>query len=127
MQASGEPSEVHPITDDIVRKTLEIIDSYFGQYEEIYLTPLLRRLSEIFADSEDEPKTLINDLEKSGAVWLEKRRGFPHNYTILMINENHPDVAEIKDSHSNKDESDYDDGYYDEDEPASDEDAHFDD
>jgi len=96
--ASQKPSKTSPIDDPDTIRTLEIIESYFGQYEEIYLTPLLRKLSEVFDEPDDEPKTLINDLEVAGAVWLEKRRGFPHNYTILVMNEDHPDVASLREA-----------------------------
>ncbi|MDA1029413.1 MAG: NYN domain-containing protein [Bacteroidetes bacterium] len=108
-----KPLQTFPITDDVVRRTLEIIDSYFGQYEEIYLTPLLRKLSEEFQDSGEDPKALINDLEESGAVWLQKRRGFPHNYTVLMMNDDHSDVAELKEARLQAPEDSYDDDFYD--------------
>jgi hypothetical protein len=108
-----KPLETFPIKDEVVKRTLEIIDSYFGQYEEIYLTPLLRKLSEIFQDSDDDPKTLINDLEESGAVWLQKKRGFPHNYTVLMMNEDHSDVAELKEARLLSADDSYDDDFYD--------------
>lgn len=97
-EGSKRPEETVAITDSAVLRTLGIIESYFGQYEEIYLTPLLRKLSEVINDPDEEPKILINDLEEAGAVWLEKRRGFPHNYTVLMMNTEHPDVAEIKEA-----------------------------
>jgi hypothetical protein len=97
-EGSKRPEETVAITDAAVLRTLGIIESYFGQYEEIYLTPLLRKLSEVMDDPDEEPKILINDLEQSGAVWLEKRRGFPHNYTVLLMNTEHPDVAEIKEA-----------------------------
>lgn len=117
--ASRKPTHTTPISDEVVKRTLEIIDSYFGQYEEIYLTPLLRKLSEVFEDSSDDPKSLINDLEEVGAVWLQKRRGFPHNYTVLMLNDDHPDVAELKEARLATEEAHYDeeeddeDDYYD--------------
>ena len=119
-----KPVETYAIEDAAVLKTLGIIESYFGQYEEIYLTPLLRKLSEVFASSDDEPKVMISALEEAGAVWLEKRRGFPHNYTVLLMNTEHPDVADIK-SDSLDEADDYDDfddedldeeSYYDDDE-----------
>ena len=78
------------------RHALEIIDEHFGQYEEIYLTPLLRKLSELLDDSHHDPKSLISELESAGAVWLEKRRGFPHDYTVLLIDPEHPDVEAIQ-------------------------------
>lgn len=117
-----KPLQTFPITDDVVRRTLEIIDSYFGQYEEIYLTPLLRKLSEEFQDTGEDPKALVNDLEESGAVWLQKRRGFPHNYTVLMMNEDHPDVAELKEARLHAPEDSYEDDFYD-DYPDADDDS----
>jgi len=89
------PVEFLPIEDPIARSAMEIIEQYFGQYREVYLTPLLRKMTELL-EEEDEPKTVINYLEECGAVWLEKRRGFPHNYTVLLVNPDHPDVIEIK-------------------------------
>jgi hypothetical protein len=106
------PSDLLPIDDPIARSAMEIIESHFGQYREVYLTPLLRKLTELL-EEEEEPKSLINYLEECGAVWLEKRRGFPHNYTVLLVNEEHPDVADIKEAfESNGREAYYgDDGY----------------
>ena len=78
------------------RRTLEIIEHYFGQYDEVYLTPLLRKLSEEFDEHEADPKSIINELEEAGAVWLEKRRGFPYDYTVLIIDGAHPDVKRIR-------------------------------
>jgi len=95
------PEEVSQVEDSIGREALEIIEQYFGQYEEVYLTPLLRRLTEL-TETEEEPKATINYLEDCGAVWLEKRRGFPHNFTVLLVNEVHPDVIEIKQSYADK-------------------------
>ncbi len=82
----------HPVTDDGALRALEIIERHFGQYEEVYLTPLLRKLSEVMNDDRYDPKVLINTLEESGAVWLEKRRGTPHDYTVLLVDVTHPDV-----------------------------------
>ncbi|MCZ6756732.1 MAG: NYN domain-containing protein [Bacteroidetes bacterium] len=92
---SQRPEQTETIDDGIARQVMEIIEMYFGQYREVYLTPLLRKLSELL-EEENEPKTVINYLEECGAVWLEKRRGFPHNYTVLLVNSEHPDVTEIK-------------------------------
>ena len=123
---SQRPTETLPIADLAVRQTLEIIESYFGQYEEIYLTPLLRKLSEVMDDPDEEPKVLINELEQAGAVWLEKRRGFPHNYTVLLMNTEHPDVADIKEASAANaedyadDADDYDDDYDDSDDHSDD-------
>ncbi|MEO1477824.1 MAG: NYN domain-containing protein [Bacteroidota bacterium] len=76
---------------------LEIIEEFFGQYDEIYLTPLLRRLSEELGEMDDhDPKSLIGDLEECGAVRLERRRGMPYDYTVLIVNDEHPAVLEVR-------------------------------
>ena len=78
-------------------EALEVIERFFGQYEEVYLTPLLRKLSEEIGDADDhDPKSLIGDLEECGAVRLERRRGMPYDYTVLIVNGEHPSVIEIK-------------------------------
>ncbi|GMQ81197.1 MAG: NYN domain-containing protein [Rhodothermia bacterium] len=99
---SQRPEQTEMIEDSIARQGMEIIEMYFGQYREIYLTPLLRKLTELL-EEEGEPKTVINYLEECGAIWLEKRRGFPHNYTVLLVNSEHPDVTEIKALFQNED------------------------
>jgi hypothetical protein len=76
-------------------RTLKIVEEYFGQYDEVYLTPLLRKLSALLQD--DDPKRIISDLEGCGAVWLEKRHGFPYDYTVLVVDEEHPTVLRIRD------------------------------
>jgi len=97
------PERVTKITDETVLIALEIVDCFFGQYEEIYMTPLLRKLSEMLG-GHDIPKSLINKLEESGAVWLEKRKGYPYNYTVLLINYNHPDVISIRENDEDEEE-----------------------
>ena len=92
------------ITDRASLKTLEVVERYFGQYDEVYLTPLLRKLSEEFGELEYEPKVTINQLEQAGAVWLEKRRGFPYDYTVLILDPAHPDVKSIREGMQPNDE-----------------------
>lgn len=76
---------------------IKVIEEFFGQYDEVYLTPLLRKLSEELGDLEDhDPKSLIGDLEEAGAIRLERRRGMPYDYTVLIVNRNHPAVTEIR-------------------------------
>lgn len=111
---SGGPAEIMAIEDEAARQALEVIEQFFGQYEEVYLTPLLRKLSEVLGDAE-EPKTLVTLLEECGAVWLEKRRGFPHNYTVLLLNDDHPDVEDVREHAAAGTAPHYDDLYIDED------------
>lgn len=86
----------YEITDHVAYETLRVIEEYFGQYDEVYLTPLLRKLSESLEDQNNDPKSIINKLEDAGAVWLEKRRGFPYDYTVLLVDADHPDVQQIR-------------------------------
>lgn len=123
-QANGQPeehTEFAPIADlpyPIDYEALRVIEEYFGQYEEVYLTPLLRKLSEVLGDIEDhDPKSLIGDLEECGAARLERRRGVPYDYTVLIVNREHPAVIEVKEEMSGdydeedyEDEEDYDEG-----------------
>ncbi|MFT4606184.1 MAG: hypothetical protein ACI9W4_002932 [Rhodothermales bacterium] len=90
------PVEVSRIEDAAAYRVLELIEDHFGQYEEVYLTPLLRKMSETLPEEDGEPKDLVNLLQEAGVVWLEKRRGYPFDYTVLMINDEHPDVADVR-------------------------------
>ena len=76
---------------------LEVIERFFGQYEEIYLTPLLRRLSDEIGEVDGhDPKSLVADLEECGAARLERRKGMPYDYTVLLVNPEHPAVIEVR-------------------------------
>jgi hypothetical protein len=76
------------------RRAIAITEEHFGQYEEVYLTPLLRKLSDILGPDHD-PKALVSELEAAGAVRLEKRSGYPYDYTVLIVHDNHPDVRSV--------------------------------
>lgn len=90
-------NEAKELPYDIDIEALEVIERHFGQYEEVYLTPLLRKLSEELGDIEGhDPKSMIGDLEECGAVRLERRRGMPYDYTVLILNREHPAVIEVK-------------------------------
>lgn len=115
------PVEHRDITGAGARYTLEIIEEHFGQYEEVYLTPLLRKLSEMLDESRHDPKSLISELESCGAVWLEKRRGFPYDYTVLIVDGEHPDVKAIQEEVFERTKSDFA-PYYEDDEDLHDED-----
>jgi hypothetical protein len=110
----------HPVTDDGARWALRIIEEHFGQYDEVYLTPLLRKLSEVMNDDRFDPKALINTLEEAGAVWLEKRRGSPHDYTVLLVDVTHSDVQEVQAAAAEDQHESYTDEYALADEPYAD-------
>lgn len=93
--ARFEPVDTFPY--DIDRDALEVIVRHFGQYQEIYLTPLLRKLSdELGHHVGHDPKGLIGDLEACGAVRLEKRRGSRYDFTVLLLNPDHPEVVRVR-------------------------------
>lgn len=101
----AEPVDVpYPIDFEALR----VIEDHFGQYDEVYLTPLLRKLSEELGDIEDhDPKSLIGDLEECGACRLERRKGMPYDYTVLIVNDEHPAVREVQEEMR----GDFDDDY----------------
>jgi hypothetical protein len=79
------------------RDALVVLERNFGRYEEVYLTPLLRKLSEEIGEADGyDPKTLVADLEGAGAVRLERRKGMPYDYTVLLVNRAHPVVAAVR-------------------------------
>ena len=95
--------EHREVTDPAGLRTLRIVEEFFGQYDEVYLTPLLRKLSALLEG--EEPKAVIADLEEHGAVWLEKRQGFPYDYTVLAVDDDHPTVIRLREElHSKYDE-----------------------
>lgn len=95
--APSSSKRYEEITDATARRAIEITEEHFGQYEEVYLTPLLRKLSDILGPDED-PKALVSILEAAGAVRLEKRSGYPYDYTVLIVHDDHPDVRDIQSS-----------------------------
>lgn len=112
------PFPFKSIEDPILIQALEIIEEHFGQYEEVYLTPLLRKMSEMLDEHSYDPKEIISDLEDSQAVRLEKRQGFPHDYTVLIVERDHPDVERVQQELSDRSPYYFDDvrSSYDEDE-----------
>jgi hypothetical protein len=68
----------------------------FGQYPEIFLSPFLRFLSDALSRLADfERKALLNDLDAVGAIRIEKRKGEPFDYSVLVVNYNHRAVREL--------------------------------
>ena len=97
VEFSSKSGRYESITDEDARRAIGITEAHFGQYEEIYLTPLLRKLSDVMGPEHD-PKALVSKLEVTGAVRLEKRSGYPYDYTVLILHNEHPDVQDIRNS-----------------------------
>lgn len=84
------------LDDEGAQRAIQITQEHFGQYDEVYLTPLLRKLSDVLGPDHD-PKALVSELEAAGAARLEKRSGYPYDYTVLIVNNDHPDVQAVDD------------------------------
>lgn len=109
---SHNSSNPHPssqryerLADDGAQRAIQITEEHFGQYDEVYLTPLLRKLSDVLGPDHD-PKALVSELEAAGAARLEKRSGYPYDYTVLIVNEDHPDVQAAEEGQFDTSESD---------------------
>lgn len=78
------------------RLCLGLLVSNYGMYHEIFLSPFLRKLSDTLPNLADwERKDLMGDLESKGALRMEKRSGVQHDYTVVILNYNHPVVREM--------------------------------
>lgn len=85
-----------PITDESQRACLRLMLEQFGLYHDIFLSPFLRKLSDALPRLADyERKALLIDLEIAGALRIEKRRGQPFDYSVIVVNYNHPTVREL--------------------------------
>lgn len=78
---------VQSVSDPCALHALLILLSEFGEYKEIFLTPYLNRLREVMSQLADyQRKALIHDLEMAGAIKVERRRGEPHDYSVVIVN-----------------------------------------
>lgn len=91
---SPPPQQYQSLDNSAARRAVKITEEHFGQYDEVYLTPLLRKLSDLMGPDQD-PKSIVSELEAAGAARLEKRNGYPYNYTVLIVNDDHPDVQDV--------------------------------
>ena len=82
--------------DENERACLEVLLRNFGKYHDIFLTPFLRTLSDALPHIADwQRKALLGNLEFKGVLNLEKRTGIPYDFTVIVLNYNHPVVREM--------------------------------
>jgi uncharacterized LabA/DUF88 family protein len=99
-RSTGKIANVHfekptRLTDKDAMVALEVMLHNFGDKPEVWFTPYLNKLRNALQHlAEYERKALITNLEMAGAIKVEKRRGEPHDYSVIMMNWNHPDVIE---------------------------------
>jgi uncharacterized LabA/DUF88 family protein len=69
---------------------------HFGDKTEVWMTPFLHRLrEEMPLLAEYERKSLVTDLSEKGAIAVEKRPGSPKDFSVIIINWQHPDVRRL--------------------------------
>ncbi len=72
---------------------LDIMFRHFPNKAEVWMTPFLHKLrAELPHYSEYDRKALIAQMAESGAIRVEKRKGEPHDFSVILVNWNHPDV-----------------------------------
>lgn len=93
----AEPSFSPPrALGDRERETLQVMIDGFGAKREIWVTPFLHRLrEEMPLLAEYERRNLITNLAEAGAVAVEKRPGTPREYSVILLNWDHPAVREL--------------------------------
>lgn len=84
-----------PIVSEAEKIALDVLLKNYGRHPEIWMSPFLRKLSDALPRLADfERKALLTSLEAAGAIRIEKRRGEPYDYSIILVNYNHPAVRE---------------------------------
>ena len=78
------------------RNALRIMLDHFGDKSEIWMTPYLhRQRAEMPHLAEYERRGLINGLQDKGVITVEKRQGAEVEYSVMIVNWNHPDVQDL--------------------------------
>ena len=87
-----DPLAVRVLAED-ENVALGILFRHFHNKPEVWMTPFLHKLrAELPLLSEYERKALIQQMAESGAIKVEKRKGEPYDYSVILVNWNHPDV-----------------------------------
>ncbi|MGI4835887.1 MAG: NYN domain-containing protein [Janthinobacterium lividum] len=104
--ATGEAvafAPVRRVMGDNTRRCLEYLLEQVQRYgsqqagpPEIWASPFLRRLTDVLPELPDwERRQLLTQLRDDGVVRMEKREGEPHAFSVIIINNQHPDVREL--------------------------------
>ncbi len=93
--ATAEFNPPIPVVSEAERVCIDVLLKHYGRHPEIWMSPYLRKLSDALPRLADfERKALLSNLEVAGAIRIEKRRGEPYDYSIIIVNYNHPSVRE---------------------------------
>jgi uncharacterized LabA/DUF88 family protein len=97
VQTPGDSFATSPVNQEHHRKALTVMLQHFGDKREIWLTPFLNQLRQDMPElTELERKDAITTLREQGAVKVEKRPGQPFDYSVIIVNWNHPLVQESR-------------------------------
>lgn len=95
----SDASRFSPINvnlDDEESLCLEIMLERFGDKHEIWFSPFLRAYAEEVHQLADyERKAIISSLEMKGVLAVERRKGNPFDYSVIILNYNHPMVQKF--------------------------------
>lgn len=84
------------VQDQYMYAAINVLMKHFEGKQEVWVSPFLRRLRDELPELEDwERKELITDLVEVGAIKVEKRRGEPNDYSVIIVNWNHTDIREL--------------------------------
>ncbi|MBC8167723.1 MAG: NYN domain-containing protein [Bryobacteraceae bacterium] len=87
-----DPLSLQPLVGD-QQTAVGIFYHYFREKPEVWMTPFLHKLrAELPHLSEYERKDLVAHMAESGLIRIEKRPGVPHEFSVILVNWNHPDV-----------------------------------
>ncbi|MBC7927028.1 MAG: NYN domain-containing protein [Bryobacteraceae bacterium] len=111
LTAPGQPSPLPPpvvvsgavrdpltsrFLDEDQNVALNVLWRYFHNKPEVWMTPYLHKLrAELPQFSEYERKALIAQMAESGAIRVEKRKGEPHDFSVILVNWNHAEVRKL--------------------------------
>lgn len=95
MQQAGAISSSPELTEGQA-VALRIMLRHYHDKPVVYLTPYLYKLrAELPLLSEWERKQLVTGLQAAGAISIEKRHGDPNDYSVIVLNRNHPTVQGV--------------------------------
>ncbi len=87
-----------PVVNADARTCLEALLRFkeMRNVTEVWLQPFVRQLTdELPFLNEHERKRLLVDLERHGAIAIEKRDGDPYPYSVILTNYDHPSVMDM--------------------------------
>lgn len=86
---------IRPFTTAGEREAMKIMLEHFGDKQEIWMSPYLYKMrGGMMSLAEYERRAIINDLVSKGAITVKTRQGDENDYSVILVNYNHPDVQE---------------------------------